>query len=196
MKSRTVILSFLIGTIILAMCFEYSWAQSKADKPSLKIGVVSVQEIFRDCKRSKKHGEELNFEESKVNAELNKLKKEIEADEAGLETLKRESNDYLELERAVEQKRASYLSQKKFCEKQLELKDLGWVQEFYKDILRVTGEVAGEKGFDLVFEMSEPNFSMPGSAQLLMAIRTHKLLYSGGCLDITQEVMARLDEEK
>ena len=195
MKIRAIVLSCLACVIVLFMGHEYSQAEPKDKKSSLKIGVVSVRETFRDCKSRKEHDKELRDEESRANAVLNKLNKDIEAAEAGLETLRRESSDYLELERDVVQKRASYQSQKAFYEKQLGLKDRLWTKSFYKEFLRVTSEVAEEKDFDLVFERSEPDLSMVSAAGLLMTMQTHKLLYSDGCIDITEEVMARLDKE-
>jgi len=195
MKIRSIILICLIATVILFVGYDYSRAESKTNKSCPKIGVVSIRKIFRDSKVSQKHSQVLKAEEDKVNAELNKLKKEIDAFEAALGTLKPNSSDYLKQERDVAQKRAGYQSQKKFYEKQLDLKDREWVKTFYKDILQITGEVAKEKGLDLVFERSEPDLTMSSATGLLMAMQTHKLLYSGGCSDITGEVMARLEEK-
>ena len=46
-----------------------------------------------------------------------------------------------------------------------------------------------------MFERSEPDLSEVSATGLLMTMQTHKLLYSDGCIDITEEVMARLDKE-
>jgi len=196
MKNRAMVLSCLAGGVILCMSYQYSRAQTEADKPPLKIGVVSIRKIFRDCERAKSHEKQIRAEEDKINAELNLLKKKIDATEAGLDTLKRESVDYLELDRDVLRKLDSYKSQKQHYERVLALKDRQWTKALYRDILRVTGEVAKEKGLDLVFERSEPDFSMISAAELLLTIQTHKLLYSGRCADITEQVRARLDQEK
>ena len=69
-------------------------------------------------------------------------------------------------------------------------------QDVYKDILRITGEVAVEKGLDLVFESSEPDLSELSANELELVMGTHKLLYGGGCLDISDEVMTRADASK
>jgi len=71
-----------------------------------------------------------------------------------------------------------------------------FIEELYKEILQETREVAEQRGLDLVFEKSEPELPALSAKDLALAIRMHKLLYSGGCLDITDEVMARLDKEK
>jgi Skp family chaperone for outer membrane proteins len=196
MKIRAVVLSCLIGVVVLSMGYGYSRAESKAEERSFRIGVVNVRKIFRDCKKGEKHRVELSVEESKVNAVLQKLKREIEVAEAGLGVLRRDSSDYLELERDTAQKRGSYLSQKKFFEKQLELRDQRWTEELYKGILEETREVGKQKDLDLVFAEKQAAFPMPSIAELMMTIETHKLLYCRGCLDITNEVMARLDEEE
>lgn len=196
MKIRAVVLGCLIGAVVLSMGYGYSRAESKAEERSFKIGVVNVRKIFRDSKRGERHRVELSVEESKVNAVLQKLKREIEAAEAGLGVLRRDSSDYLELERDATQKRGSYLSQKKFFEKQLELRDRRWTEELYKVILEETREVGKQKDLDLVFAEKQPVFPMPSIAELMMTVETHKLLYCRGCLDITNEVMARLDEEE
>jgi Skp family chaperone for outer membrane proteins len=70
------------------------------------------------------------------------------------------------------------------------------VEALYEDILREVGEVAKQKDLDLVFERSEPELSALGPQELDATISTHKLLYSGDCLDITDEVMARVDAKK
>ncbi|GAI79705.1 unnamed protein product, partial [marine sediment metagenome] len=59
-----------------------------------------------------------------------------------------------------------------------------------------TSEVAKQKDLDLVFERSEPELSAPSAKELTVTISTHKLVYSGELLDITDEVMARLDSEE
>jgi Skp family chaperone for outer membrane proteins len=198
MKNRAMVLSCLAGGVILCMSYQYSRAQTAADKPPLKIGVVSIRKIFQDCERAKTHEKQIRAERDKINAELNKLQKDIAAAEAGLNTLRQESIDYLELARTVFRKQDSYKSQKQHYERLLALKDRQWTKVLYRDILRVTGEVAKEKGLDLVFERNEPDFSMINAAELLVTIQTHKLLYADadGCPDITSYVVAQLDQEK
>ena len=164
------------------------------DRP--KIGVVSVEKIFQDCKRSVKYREEAIAERDRVNAELGKLKAEIDAEKEGLKTLKAGSSDYMSLMKEVLTKQANLQVQQTFYEQQMALKEQKMVEGLYKDILRETSEVAKQKDLDLVFERSEPELSAPSAKELTATISTHKLVYSGELLDITDEVMARLDSEE
>ena len=56
--------------------------------------------------------------------------------------------------------------------------------------MRVIREVAVEKGLPLVLVKDDPNLSTLEAVSALVA--TQKVLYCGGCPDITQEVQARL----
>ena len=193
MKTKVMVLSFLIGLVVLFVGYEYSWAEQEVDKPSSKIGVVSIQRIFQECKRNAKYEEESAAERNKLNAELEKLSKEVEAEEAGLKTLKPGSGARMAQVKEVLIKRAHLQAEQEFYKRQIELKYQRWIEELYKDILQETSVVAEQKGLDLIQVKDEIEFPALSVNDAMMAIRTHKLLYSGGCLDITDEVMTRLD---
>jgi len=196
MKIRTIVLSFLLGAVVLSMGYEYSRAEPKADKPSSKIGVVNIQRIFLICKRNAKYEEETKAEQNRLNAELEKLMAELKAEEAGLKTLKPGSSDRIARVEEILTKQAGLQTKDELYKRRLELRYQLFIEGLYKDILRETTEVAKQKGLDLVQVKDEIEFPALSVNDAMMAIRTHKLLYSGGCLDITDEVMARVDKEK
>ena len=191
MKIKMMVLGCLIGAVVLSM--QYSRAEPEADKLSLKVGIVSIERIFQDCKRTVKYRQEVAAERRSVEAKLQKLSKEIEAQEAGLETLKADSSDYLAQIKEVLQKRSSLRVDTEFHNREMALKEQRTAEKLYGDILRETKEIARQKGLDLVFEVSEPVLPVSSPTALELAMATHKLLYSAGCLDITDEVVARLD---
>ena len=198
MKIKIMVLGCLMGVVVLSVGYAYGWGKPKEEEvviPAPKIGIVSVKKIFQNCQRNIKYREEARAEQDRILVELQQLDAEIRAAETGLETRKPESADYLQLAKELAQKRASLPVQQRFYEQQLALKDQKWTEQLYKDILQETNAVARQKGLDLVFENDEPEFPAPTANELMLTIRTHKLLYSGGCLDITDEVIARLDAE-
>jgi len=195
MKARTMFLGCLIGVVILATVYEYSQAQPKADTPSLKIGIVSIMKIFRECKRSATYRAEIIAEQSGIRAELQKLSKDIEAQEEGLKAFKQDSNEYLAQRKELIDKRASLEAQQAFNKEQIVLKQYGWSKEIYQDILQITSELAEQKGLDVVLEKDEIDILALSVNEIEQTIRTHKVLYSGGCVDISDEVVARLDKK-
>jgi Skp family chaperone for outer membrane proteins len=195
MKVKTTVLVCLVVSIVLPMTVEYSRADSKAPKP-VEIGVVSILRIFQNCRQGEKYREAAVEERTKTEAELEKLSKEIEAEEAGLRTLKAGSDDYLTRVKQILTRKASLQAQQEFYKQQAALKEQQWAEKVYKDILRATAEVAKKKGLDIVLEKDEPEFPLSNYSELMTVISTHKVLYSSGCVDISDEVMARLDAEQ
>lgn len=191
MKIKMMVLGCLMGAVVLSM--QYSLAEPKADEPCLKIGIVSIERIFRNCKRTVKYRQEVAAERRRIEAELEKLSKEIEAQEAGLETLKPGSSDYLAQMKEILQKRSRLRVDTEFHNREMALKEQRTTEKLYEDILRETKGIAGEKGLDLVFEVSEPVLPSSSPTALEMTMATHKLLYSAGCVDITDEAVSRLD---
>ncbi len=195
MKARTMVLGFLAGVVIMTMVYEYSQAQPKSNTPSSKIGVVSILKVFRDCKSSAAQRNELQAEQNKIRAALKKLSEEIEAQEAGLKALKPESSDYLAQRKELIDMQARLEAEQKFYKEQSILKQYKWSKELYQDILRITSELAEQKGLDLVLRKDEIDLLALSVNEISETVRTHKVLYSGGCVDISDEVVARLDKE-
>jgi Skp family chaperone for outer membrane proteins len=70
------------------------------------------------------------------------------------------------------------------------------IEQLYKDLLKVVEDIAAKKGLDMVFEKSEPDLPAANGNDLTLAISTHKLLYSKGCVDITADVISAVDKQK
>jgi Skp family chaperone for outer membrane proteins len=194
MKTRAMVLWCLAGVVVLAMGYEYSRAQPQVNEPALKMGIVNVGRALRNCNATVKYRERITAENSKMDAEEERLSKEIQALGASLKALKTDSIDYLERYEELLQKQGELKALQEFNPRRKVLRDLQWTQNLYKEILRITKEIAAEKGLSVVLGANEPEFPIQRYDELMMTLSTHKVLYSGGCVDITNEVVARLDE--
>ncbi|MHC4736215.1 MAG: OmpH family outer membrane protein, partial [Planctomycetota bacterium] len=154
-----------------------------------KAGAVSIRRIFRDCKRSAKYRQESNAERQNIDIELTGLGNEIKAQQAGLKTLKTGSESYLAQVKEILEKQGSLKALQEFYKQQLALTEQRVTEDIYGDLLRITGEVAKEKGLVWVFENSEPMLPATSPTELELSMGMHKLLYGDGCQDITDEVM-------
>ncbi|HUW20894.1 MAG TPA: OmpH family outer membrane protein [Sedimentisphaerales bacterium] len=196
MKIRLMVLSCLAGIVVLSMGREYSRAGSEVGEPSLKVGVVSIWKIFQNSKRIGKYRQETMAERQRMRARLEQLEREVTTEEEGLKTLKVGSGDYLTQYKDALEKRAALQAEQKFYNEKMTSEEQRISKELYEDILRETSKVAKQKGLQLVFENSEPQLEALNPNQLEFAMGTHKLLYSEGCSDITDEVMARVDAKE
>jgi Skp family chaperone for outer membrane proteins len=196
MKTKAVVLCCLIGTIVLFAGYEYSLAKPKTDKAVANIGVVDIRKVFRDCKRNAKYGADAMAEEAKWNADVERRSKEIDLQKEGLKALKLGSSDYLAQVKEVLQKQADLEASRQFNSQQRTSKDQRWTEDLYVEILKIIGELAEQKQLDLVLQKDVADFPTASPDELMMTLSTHKLLYSGGCMDITAEVLAQVDAEK
>jgi Skp family chaperone for outer membrane proteins len=196
MKIKTTILGCLMGVVVLLLVHEYSMAQVKNNDTVLPIGIVDVRRALRECKATAKYRERTNTENRKTDAEEEQLSREIQALAAGLRALKPGSSDYTTQYMEYLQKQANLKTLQEFNPQQKALKHQLWTQELYKEILRITKVLAAEKELPLVLESDEPEFPIQRYEDLAMTLSTHKVLYSNGCIDLTDEIIAELDKEE
>ncbi|NQT03301.1 MAG: OmpH family outer membrane protein [Planctomycetes bacterium] len=199
MKFRTMVLCCLAGVVILAMGYPDggnldSRAQSRAAGPALKIGVVSVRRALRNCQATIKFKAKAIAENEKMAAEENLLAKEGKALADSLQALKPDSSDYMERLKETLQKQSELKALKEVNPRRRVLKEMQWTQKLYKEILRITKELGAKKGLALVLGADEPEFPFQRYEELVMTLSTHKVLYSDGCVDLTNEVIAQLDK--
>ncbi len=191
MKLKSIVVMVLV--IIMSGFIVSAGAVRAADNKCLKIGVVSVRKIFQDCKRNTKYRQEMTVERDKVEAELESLSKDIDASKSKLKMLKQGSADYLSGMKDVFDKQATLQAKQEYFKRQMDMREQTVVEQVFKDVIKATGEVAKEKGLDIVLEKSEPDLPAANTNELTLVISTHKVLYSSGCEDITDAVMAKVD---
>ncbi len=194
MKLKSIIVMVLV--MVMSGFIVNAWAEKAAasgDNKCLKIGVVSVRKIFQDCRRNVKYKQEMMAERDKLEAELESLSKQIDASKSSLKMLKPGSADYLSGMKEVLEKQGSLQAKQEFFKRQMDMREQVVIEQLFKDVVKATGEVAKNKGFDMVLERSEPDLPAANSNELTLTISTHKVLYSAGCEDITDAVMAKVD---
>ncbi|UCE48966.1 MAG: OmpH family outer membrane protein [Phycisphaerales bacterium] len=194
MKFKTVVLSSLIGVAALFFVHEFSFAQANAPAATSKIGLISVSRAMRDCKAMATFGAKAKAQADQMDAAEKKLDDEIEILTDGVRALVRGTADYMAQYKLLVQKQAELKALQEYHRELRAASQQGWAEKVYKEVLRLTQEIAATKGLDMVLERSEPEFPIKGADQLMMTLSTHKVLYGGGCLDITDEVIAELDK--
>ncbi len=196
MKGKKIVFgSIIVSAILLAAGYESSGKESKPGNTTLKIGVVSIRSVFQDCKKSSEHQKKLGDEQNRIITELEKLSKEIEALKAELMTRKPGSSDYSKLMLQMMDKQAQLGARKEFHQQEIMLKDQQWTEQLYKDIIKSVEQVAKTKGLDIVLAKEELDFPSTNQTELMLAIRTNKLLFSADGLDITKEVVKLLNTQ-
>jgi Skp family chaperone for outer membrane proteins len=195
MKNKVIVC--LIAAMVIAFCgYERLFAEAKAPTGPTKIALVSVKTVFQNCKKNKEYKDKMNAEQDKVFAELKKVDADIKAIQADLDTRKANSEDYLKLVKEITEKKAFLEGQKQYYQEQFKVKDQMWTEKTYVEVLNTVGRIAKQKGYDLVLEKDEVELPAASATELMLIIRTHKVLYYSEDLDITSEVLAAVDAQQ
>jgi Skp family chaperone for outer membrane proteins len=193
---NTAIVCLVAAIIVGAIGYESLFAEAKATTGATKIGLVSVRSVFQNCKKNSDWKTKMTAEQDKVIAELDKLNKEVDALQADLKTRKTGSDDALKLMKDITEKKASLEGQKQYYQEQFKVKDQMWTEKMYVEVLDAVGKIAKQKGYDLVLEKDDVDLPAASATELMLIIRTHKVLYHNEDMDITSEVLAAVDAQQ
>jgi len=195
MKTRNVVIGVLLLTVLVVIFNnEDSWARSERDALSTKTAVVSVRRVFENSKKNVQWQQKMEAERQKIIADLEKISSEAKAIKADMHTRKPGSTDHLGLMRQLMEKEASLEVKEKFYQQDLSLREQQWTENLYQEIVITVGKVAEEKGLILVLAKDENQFPAASTNELLLVIKTSKVLYHAEEMDITNEVLAALDK--
>ncbi|MHC4075781.1 MAG: OmpH/Skp family outer membrane protein, partial [Planctomycetota bacterium] len=136
MKTKTIILGSLAGLIIFCSAYEFTLAAPKNRTQISKTGVVNIQKVLLNSRKNKALEESADAEKRAILNELEKLSREIDAEKAGLNTLKAGTSDYMAQLKTIMEKQANLQVQQKFQEQQLSLKYLQRLEKLYRDLLQ------------------------------------------------------------
>jgi|WetSurMetagenome_2_1015567.scaffolds.fasta_scaffold679083_1 Skp family chaperone for outer membrane proteins len=196
MKSKvTMFVCLLVGVILF---FGYQYSSAGTSKPGANIGVVDIEKVLHISKAGVKYKEQLEAEDKAAAASQNQLAKEIQNLTSELKSgaFKKSSIDYMTRYRELLQKQAQLKAEDDFLPQQRASKYQQWAQQIYQRTLQITKELAEKKGLYLVMTSEDVTFPMETYDELMSTMTTHKVLYSGGCVDLTAEVIVKLDAEQ
>lgn len=193
MNGKTVTASILMGVVALFAALQYSQAASQpAATPTLKIGLVSVREGISGSKKYVVLQGQATKRAAQARGELEALARQADKEEGDLNLVKQGTADYVKQLQIALEARAKLQSQQELLKQQRMLEDKKVFEDLYQEILKTVETLAKEKGLDLVLERTEPKFPM-ATKEVADTVSTHKVLYAGGCVDLTSEVIARID---
>ena len=161
-----------------------------------KIAIADFRYLFQNCQQNAVYQQTIAAEQNRIIAELDKLKRQAEATQADMKTRKLGSDDYIALMRQLTEQQASFEAKKDFYQQQMSLQDRIWTEKLIEQIMASIGTIAKKKNIDMVFAKDVLDLENTDASELMLAIRTHKLLYGSDALEITKEVLEHLDAQE
>lgn len=194
MRSKTLVVSVLTCLVALLATFQYGHASAQGTPaPVSKIGVVSIRTVLNECVQQQQYQNQVMARQGQIRNQLNALQQKINSDEATLKTYKAGTEDYLKQLQAILESRSKLDSQQEFFKQQRAIEYKKWNEKLYQEILKIVDALAEEKGLDMILERTEPRFPTESLDELVAAFSTFKVLNANGCVDLTPEVVKRLN---
>ncbi len=192
-KNNILILVLLVALIAVCVGYSRGWARGSRQILPAKVGVVNVDLVLKNSRKHAQWQERMNTEETRIRAELQKLRTEADAVIADMRTRQAGSDDYIRLMEEGMSKAADVDSKSKFYDRQMMLKVKRWTEGLYEDILSIAEKTAKARGLDVVLSADEIDFPAADVRDLLTIIKTNKVLYHSDQIDITEDILAQLD---
>ncbi|NLH16526.1 MAG: OmpH family outer membrane protein [Phycisphaerae bacterium] len=194
MKSKGIVFGgLLIGLLTMIGYQQGQVSAAKSAVSPAKVGVVSIDKILKNSKKHEAWKKTMDAEEARIRAEFDKAKSELDLLQADMKTRTKGSEDYQKLGREYAEKEALLKAKDSYYEQEMTTKVQAWTETLYQDIQKRVGEVAKKNGLDIVIAREDTEYPAVSMRDLLLTIRTNKVMYYSDSLDITDEVLASLD---
>lgn len=193
MKRRNICF-ILIGAISTAVILWLGIAPISANVKAMatptQVAVVDIYEITSGYQRSMDSKEKFAKRAKDKQDELRRKADRAEALRADLASFTPESKDYRERQEELIKLSVELQVAGQVAEKVIQVEMRAEAEDIYSDILQAVEEIAKEGGYDLVLTKDVPKAKR---AKIPMAMR--RVLYAGKNLDITETVLARLNQK-
>ncbi len=198
MKSRTSVVFVVLAMIVLFGVYHELGGAASNKKGFLpaRTGIVSIQRVLQESNKSKSWDIMIQAEVDKMKSELLQLRNEVTAGEEKLKTRSPESGDYIRLSRELMEKAAMYKAKEEFFQQDMMARQQRWTEKSFREVLAAVETVANDKGLDIVLAKEEYHWPVNSANELMLVMRTSKVLYNSDELDITESVLAAWDAAK
>ena len=197
MKTKVTILAVLLAVVMsLGIGFGSAIAKSKDQIEPPRVGIVSLRTVLEQCDKNAAANKKFEADGQRITRELKALQDEATSLKAIIQTRKPGSEDYLEKTQEYMQKTAILESKDKFHQQEFAIKQQRWAEELLQEAIVVTGEVAKSYGLDIVLAKEEFEFPVESSNELMLVIKTSKVIYYADKLEITADILAAMNAKK
>lgn len=160
----------------------------------LKVGVVNISTVFEEYSKRKLFDKQLKEIEkqyqdtvSEKRSEIKKLKEEISLMDMGSENRSKK-------EEIVEKKEIDLEVFARFTEQSLLKKYKNFFEIIYLDVSKEVESFGNEYGFDLIIKNEEPELKSGEISDLQFKIGIKTVLYYSKTIDITPQIIKRLNK--
>jgi len=194
MKRITILLVLLVLVLVGGYGYRLSQAQQAGSNPGSRMGVIDMAKVLSECQEALDREKLIGEKRQAVRSKLSEM-----AEEA--------SNLRQELENVLKPGTAEYHKQLQKWFDQMALQEAyekgqtqaftadaqAWMEVFYQKVEAEVAALAQQQGFSLVLDKDRLPLTARSASELSALIRTRKVIYADSALDLTSQVMEKLD---
>ena len=186
-----------IGTLavgLIAAAVAYGANAMQAEPVSA--AVVNVQKVFSNLKEREQIQAEMRQRAQDLQDQEKQRRKKIQQMKSDLDIMEPGSQAYKEQQSKLEQAVIDLQAWQQFKQQKVKRSRGVQLENLYRKTLRAIEDVANEKGYDVVlYKEGAPDFNFQNQRQLSTMIQVRKVLWSKDKLDITQQIIQRMNNE-
>ena len=192
--SRTTLLTIGSLATIAALLGTLHAQQAVPAAGPTRVAVCEVAEVFNNYKRAKDETVKLEANRRTLNAEKDKRTKAIEQLKDELDALNEGSPKYDQVFKQLQKKTIELRAWLQFQDTLAASDHHRLTRAMHDQIMAMIARIAKEQRIDLVIYREGASPKTTTTAELLRIIRNRKVLYSADRIDLTAQVLRRLNE--
>ncbi|NOX59668.1 MAG: OmpH family outer membrane protein [Planctomycetes bacterium] len=177
----------LAGSILLATA-QVAVAQSK-------IAVIDVARVFEEYGMTQDLESMFNARRRELADEAKERRTAIEQMRRGLAAFDPSSSDFAVREKDLIRAEVDFQVWSTYSEQKLKMSHKRWLLSIYRNTQAMVQRLATERSYDLVLTYDRLTADAPDSVTLRQQILLQKVIYHHSRIDITTEVLNRLNTE-
>ncbi|GJM26920.1 MAG: hypothetical protein DHS20C16_33350 [Phycisphaerae bacterium] len=179
---------FVLAFAIVVSMTQVANAQSK-------IAVIDVAQVFESYEMTRDLEAMFNAKRQELATEAEQRRTSIEQMRRGLAAFDPASSDYISREKELIRAEVDFQVWSTHSEQRLKTNHKLWLLSIYRNTQAMVSQLANERNFDLVLTFDRLAEDAPDSVTLRQQILLQKVIYHHSRIDITTEVLNRLNNE-
>jgi Skp family chaperone for outer membrane proteins len=160
-----------------------------------KLAVVDMTRLFNECQQIKDLNDYLQKRDEQLRAKRQSARDAVAQKEAELEAFARGSKEYLERFKQWVQLQIDYGTMVRLQQRQNLREQMHWTRKTYNEIVQAVQEVAKARNLALVLYRDEMDLATDNIQELERRLRGRKVIYAAEPLDITQEILDKINRD-
>jgi len=188
-------MQWAIGSLAVALiATAVALGQNAMQAEPTAVAVVNVQKVFNSLDEKGAIESQLKQRAKKLQKQEKQRQQKIQQMKSDLDMLKPGTQQYKQRQGKLERQVVDFEAWQKFRQQKMQQFRGVQMQNLYRKVAKVAGNVAQDNGYDIVlYDEGSPNFNFQNMKQVSQMIQMRKVLWSKDELNISDQVIQRMN---